>query len=213
MQRANHSALTEFILIGFSTFPHLQLMFFMLFMLMYFFTLLGNLIIMATIRSEHSLHTSMYLFLCTLSITEILYTLAIILHMLANLLSTHHSISFLASIGFTHAFLLTVMGYDRYVDFFLPLHYNVLMSPHGCACLVDWSWVGGSVMGIVVTTAIFNPTFCGPNEIHHFACHLPPWLKLVCAKDVLLVAKVLGLVCILPHWVDSSSSFSPMPSL
>jgi hypothetical protein len=28
-----------------------------------------------------------------------------------------------------------------------------------------------------------------------------------------LVAKVLGLVCILPHWVDSSSSFSPMPSL
>jgi hypothetical protein len=88
------------------------------------------------------------------------------------------------------------MGYDRYVAICQPLHYNVLMSPHGCACLVAWSWVGGSVMGIVVTTAIFNLTFCGPNEIHHFACLVPPVLKLVCGKDVLVVAKVLGLVCI-----------------
>jgi olfactory receptor len=205
MQGANHSAVTEFILIGFSTFPRLQLMFFLLFLLMYLFTLLGNLIIMATIWSELSLHTSMYLFLCALSISEILYTLAIIPRMLADLLSTHHSISFLScacqmffsfTFGFTHSFLLTVMGYDRYVAICQPLHYNVLMSPRGCACLVAWSWVGGSVMGFVVTTAIFNLTFCGPNEIHHFACHVPPVLKLVCGKDVLVVAKVLGLVCI-----------------
>jgi olfactory receptor len=160
---------------------------------------------MATIWSERSLHTSMYLFLCALSIFEILYTLAIIPRMLADLLSTHHSISFLAcacqmffsfTFGFTHSFLLTVMGYDRYVAICQPLHYNVLMSPLGCACLVAWSWVGGSVMGFVVTTAIFNLTFCGPNEIHHFACHVPPLLKLVCGKDVLVLAKVLGLVCI-----------------
>jgi olfactory receptor len=201
----NFTFMSEFILIGFSTFPHLQLMFFLLFLLMYLFTLLGNLIIMATIWSERSLHTPMYLFHCALSISEILYTLPIIPRMLADLLSTHHSISFLAcacqmffsfTFGFTHSFLLTVMGYDRYVAICQPLHYNVLMSPRGCACLVAWSWVGGSVMGFVVTTSIFNLTFCGPNEIHHFAYHMPPVLKLVCGKDVLVVAKVLGLVCI-----------------
>jgi olfactory receptor len=82
----NFTFMSEFILIGFSTFPHLQLMFFLLFLLMYLFILLGNLIIMATIWSEHSLHTSMYLFLCALSISEILYTLAIIPCMLADLL-------------------------------------------------------------------------------------------------------------------------------
>jgi olfactory receptor len=180
-------------------------MFFLLFLLMYLFTLLGNLLIMATIWSELSLHTPMYLFLCTLSISEILYTLAIIPRMLADLLSTHHSISFLAcacqmffsfTFGFTHSFLLTVMGYDRYVAICLPLHYNVLMSPHGCACLVAWSWVGGSVMEIVVTTVIFNLTFCGPNDIHHFFCHMPSLLKLACGEDVPVVGKVLGLVCI-----------------
>ncbi|XP_043769819.1 olfactory receptor 10H1-like [Cervus elaphus] len=205
MQGANFSAVTEFILIGFSTFPHLQLMFFLLFLLMYLFTLLGNLLIMATVWKEHSLHTPMYLFLCALSISEVLYTFAIIPRMLADLLSTHHSIPFKACasqmffsfmFGFTHSFLLTVMGYDRYVAICHPLRYNVLMSPGGCACLVAWSWAGGSVMGLVVTSAIFQLIFCGPNEVHHFACHVPPLLKLACGAEVQVVAKSVGLVCI-----------------
>ena len=93
MQGANFSSAAEFILIGFSTFPHLQLMFFLLFLMMYLFTLLGNLLIMATVWREHSLHTPMYLFLCALSISEILYTFAVIPRMLADLLSTDHSIA------------------------------------------------------------------------------------------------------------------------
>ncbi|CAO2604791.1 Olfactory receptor 10H1 [Lemmus lemmus] len=214
MKGVNHSGVSEFILVGFSTFPHLQLMFFLLFLLMYLFTLLGNLLIMATIWSEHSLHTPMYLFLCALSISEIFYTFAIIPRMLADLLSTLHSIAFLAcasqmffsfTFGFTHSFLLTVMGYDRYVAICHPLRYNAichplryneLMSPGGCACLVAWSWVGGSLMGTLVTTAIFSLTFCGPNEIHHFACHVPPLLKLACGENVLVVARGVGMVCI-----------------
>ena len=206
MKKGNFSAGTEFILVGFSTFPHLQVMFFLLFLLMYLFTLLGNLLIMATVWSERSLHTPMYLFLCTLSTSEILYTLAITPRLLADLLSTRHTITwatcasqmfFSFTFGFTHSFLLTVMGYDRYVAICHPLRYNVLMSPRGCACLVAWSWVGGSVTGLVVTTAVFHLTFCGPNEIHHFACHVPPLLKLACGTDVPVVAKGVGLVCIM----------------
>ncbi|XP_004384496.1 olfactory receptor 10H1-like [Trichechus manatus latirostris] len=205
MLGVNHSAVPEFVLIGFSTFPQLQLMFFLLFLLMYLFTLLGNLLIMATIWSERSLHTPMYFFLCALSISEILYTFAIIPRTLADLLSTHHTIALVAcasqmffsfTFGFTHSFLLTIMGYDRYVAICHPLRYNVLMSPQGCACLVVWSWAGGSIMGMVVTTAIFNLTFCGPNEIHHFSCHVPPLLKLACGNDVPVVAKGVGLMCI-----------------
>ncbi|XP_036703946.1 olfactory receptor 10H1 [Balaenoptera musculus] len=205
MQGANLSAVTEFILIGFSTFPNLQLMFFLLFLLMYLFTLLGNLLIMVTIWSERSLHMPMYLFLCALSISEILYTFAIIPRMLADLLSTHHTIALMAcasqmffsfTFGFTHSFLLTVMGYDRYVAICQPLRYNVLMSPRGCACLVAWSWAGGSVIGLLVTSAIFQLTFCGPSEVGHFACHVPPLLKLACGTDVQVVAMGVGLVCI-----------------
>ena len=151
-------------------------MFFLLFLLVYLFTLLGNLLIMATVWSECSLHTPMYLFLCALSISEILYTFAIIPRMLADLLSTDLSISFVACAsqmfsftpGFTHSFLLTVMGYDRYLAICHPLRYNVLMNPRGCACLVVWSWTGGLVVGLVVTSSIFQLTFCGSNEIRYF---------------------------------------------
>ncbi|XP_061005169.1 olfactory receptor 10H1-like [Dama dama] len=204
MQGANFSAVTEFILIGFSAFPHLQLMFFLLFLLMYLFTLLGNLLIMATVWKDHSLHTPMYLFLCALSISEILYTFTIIPRMLADLLSTLCSIPFKACAsqmffsftpGFTHSFLLTVMGYDRYVAICHPLRYNVLMSPRGCARLVAWSWAGGSVMGLVVTTAVFQLTICGSNVICYFFCHVPPLMKLACG-NVSTVAKGVGLVCI-----------------
>ncbi|XP_059775762.1 olfactory receptor 10H1-like [Balaenoptera ricei] len=205
MQGANLSAVTEFIPVGFSTFPHLQLMFVLLFLPMYLFTLLGNLLLMATIWSEPRLHTPMYLFLCALSISEVLYTFAIIPRMLADLLSTHHTIAlracasqmfFSLTFGFTHSFLLTVMGYDRYVAICHPLRYNVLMSPRGCACLVAWSWAGGSVMRLVVTSAIFYLTFCGPNVIHHFFCHMPPLATLACGDNVSTVAMGVGLVCV-----------------
>ncbi|XP_075393830.1 olfactory receptor 10H1-like [Tenrec ecaudatus] len=206
MSGQNHSTVSEFILIGFSHFPQQLLpVLFLLFLLMYLFTLLGNLLIMATIWSERSLHTPMYLFLCALSISEILYTFAIIPRMLVDLLSTHSVIALAAcagqmffsfTFGFTHSFLLTVMGYDRYVAICHPLRYNVLMSPQGCAHLVTWSWIGGAIMGMVVTTAIFNLTFCGPNEVQHFFCHVPPLVKLACGDNVFIVAKGVGLVCI-----------------
>ncbi|XP_076975747.1 olfactory receptor 10H1-like [Tamandua tetradactyla] len=206
MQGANRSALPEFTLVGFSTFPwQLLPAFFLLFLLMYLVTLLGNLLIMVTIWSERSLHTPMYLFLCALSTSEVLYTFTIIPRMLADLLFSRHSITFLAcasqmffsfTFGFTHSFLLTVMGYDRYVAICHPLHYHVLMSPRGCACLVAWSWVGGSVMGLVVTTSVFHLTFCKSHEVHHFFCHVPPLLKLACGDDFPVVSLGVGLVCI-----------------
>ncbi|XP_027951112.1 olfactory receptor 10H1-like [Eumetopias jubatus] len=203
----NHSSVSEFILVGFSTFPpHLLPVFFLLFLLMYVFMLLGNLLIMATVWSDRGLHTPMYLFLCALSISEILYTLAITPRLLADLLSTSRTIAFAAcasqmffsfTFGFTHSFLLTIMGYDRYVAICHPLRYNVLMSPRGYACLVALSWAGASVMGLVVTTAIFHLNFCGPREVHHFFCHMSPLVKLACGTHIPVVALGVGLVCII----------------
>ncbi|XP_025720609.2 olfactory receptor 10H3-like [Callorhinus ursinus] len=201
----NYSMVYEFIIVGFSNFPqHLLPAFFLLFLLMYLFTLLGNLLIMATVRSQRRLHTPMYLFLCALSISEILYTLAIAPRLLTDLLSTCHTITFMAcasqmfffTFGFTHSFLLTVMGYDLYVAICHPLWYNVLMSPRTCARLVFWSWAGGSIMGMMVALIVFHLTFCGPNEIHHFGCHSLSLLKLACGKETSSVTLSVVLVCV-----------------
>uniref|UniRef100_A0A0A0MTY2 Olfactory receptor family 10 subfamily H member 4 n=1 Tax=Papio anubis TaxID=9555 RepID=A0A0A0MTY2_PAPAN len=188
------------------TFPQQLLpVLFLLYLLMFLFTLLGNLLIMATIWIEHRLHTPMYLFLCALSVSEILFTVAITPRMLADLLSTHRSITFVSCasqmffsfmFGFTHSFLLMVMGYDRYVAICHPLHYNVLMSPHDCARLVAWTWAGGSVMGMMVTMIVFHLSFCGSNVIHHFACHVLSLLKLACGNKTSSVMMGVMLVCV-----------------
>ncbi|ELV13680.1 Olfactory receptor 10H4 [Tupaia chinensis] len=172
---------------------------------MYLFTLLGNLLIMATVWTEHRLHTPMYLFLCALSISEILFTVAITPHMLVDLLSTNHSITFVAcanqmffsfTFGFTHSFLLMIMGYDRYVAICHPLRYNVLMSPRGCGRLVAWTWACGSFMGMMVTVIVFHLTFCGSNVIHHFFCHVLSLLKLACGDKIFSVTLGVILVCV-----------------
>ncbi|XP_044111304.1 olfactory receptor 10H4-like [Neovison vison] len=196
----------EFILLGFSTFPpHLLPAFFLLYLLMYLFTLMGNLIIMATVWNEHSLHTPMYLFLCALSTSEILLTVTLTPRMLVDMLSTRHTISFVAcasqmffsfTFGFTHSLLLTVMGYDRYVAISHPLWYNVLMNTHTCARLVSWSWAGGSVIGLMVTLIVFRLTFCGSNVIHHFGCHVLSLLKLACGEETSSVTLGVILVCV-----------------
>ncbi|XP_055468058.1 olfactory receptor 10H2-like [Psammomys obesus] len=207
MLESNYTSVSEFIFIGFSSFPQqLMSVFFTVFLLMYLSTLMSNMLIVATIWSERNLHTPMYLFLCALSISETLYTLAFIPRMLADLLSTHRSIAFLACaiqmflffmFGFTHSLLLTIMGYDRYVAICHPLRYNVLMSPRDCACLVAAAWAGGSAGGLIVTTPIFRLPFCGPNQIQHFFCHLPPVLKLACGSSVPAVTLGVGLVCMI----------------
>ncbi|XP_011761228.2 olfactory receptor 10H3-like [Macaca nemestrina] len=206
MPGQNYSTMSEFILFGFSAFPQQLLpVLFLLYLLMFLFTLLGNLLIMATIWIEHRLHTPMYLFLCALSISEILFTVAITPRMLADLLSTHRSITFVSCVsqmffsfmfGFTHSFLLMVMGYDRYVAICHPLRYNVLMSPHDCARLVAWTWAGGSVMGMMVTMIVFHLTFCGSNVIHHFVCHVLSLLKLACGNKTSSVIMGVMLVCV-----------------
>uniref|UniRef100_A0A1D5Q4A5 G-protein coupled receptors family 1 profile domain-containing protein n=2 Tax=Macaca mulatta TaxID=9544 RepID=A0A1D5Q4A5_MACMU len=206
MPGQNYSTMSECILFGFPAFPQQLLpVLFLLYLLMFLFTLLGNLLIMATIWIEHRLHTPMYLFLCALSISESLFTVAITPRMLADLLSTRRSITFVSRagqmffsfmFGFTHSFLLMAMGYDRYVAICHPLRYNVLMSPRDCARLVAWTWAGGSVMGMMVTMIVFHLTFCGSNVIHHFFCHVLSLLKLACGNKTSSVIMGVMLVCV-----------------
>ncbi|XP_038596309.1 olfactory receptor 10H1-like [Tachyglossus aculeatus] len=230
MPGENCTLVSEFILVGFSTLPsRLQPVLFILILLMYFSTLLATLLILITVQNERKLHMPMYHYLCTLSLSEIFYTFAIIPKMLSDLLSTQRTISFLGCVnqmffsftfGFTHSFLLTTMGYDRYVAICHPLRYKVLMSPQGCIQLVATSWFSGLVMGLVVTGAIFHLSFCGPNEIHHFFCHVPPIVKLAWGHvsvtalgvEMLCITALLGCFLILLSYTFIVATIVKIPS-
>lgn len=62
MVLANGSIVTEFILLGLTDDPRLQMPLFLLFLLMYMITVLGNLTLIILIMLNAHLHTPMYFF-------------------------------------------------------------------------------------------------------------------------------------------------------
>lgn len=60
MALENHSTITEFILLGLSADPHVQALSFVIFLVIYLLTVLGNLTMMLVVRTDSHLHTPMY---------------------------------------------------------------------------------------------------------------------------------------------------------
>uniref|UniRef100_A0A8C5K015 Olfactory receptor n=1 Tax=Jaculus jaculus TaxID=51337 RepID=A0A8C5K015_JACJA len=187
----NASAVTEFQLLGFRSLLAWQSLLFAIFLLFYLLTVTGNVVIIAVVSKDPRLHSPMYTFLQHLSFLEICYTSTTVPPLLANLLSWGHTLPFSACmtqlyffvfLGATECFLLAAMAYDRYLAICSPLRYSLLMSSHRCAVLVTVSWVTGVGTGFLPSLMISRLDFCGPNQINHFFCDLPPLMQLSCSS-------------------------------
>ncbi|XP_027695899.1 olfactory receptor 10X1-like [Vombatus ursinus] len=206
--RENQTLLEEFVFVGFSVYPDWQVFLFVFFFFLYVLTLTGNLAIMAVTLLDQALHTSMYFFLSALSFSETCYTLAVVPKMLVDLLTKNRTISvlgcglqmfFFHSLGGTNCIILTVMGYDRFLAICNPLRYPVLMSSTICGYLVALAWTGGFFVSLMQTTLIFSDSFCGPNLIKHFLCHMRAVVQLSCQNGAVIevivtIISVLGLL-------------------
>ncbi|XP_067406678.1 olfactory receptor 5J3-like [Emydura macquarii macquarii] len=186
----NHTMVTQFILLGLTDRPELQLPLFMVFLVIYVLTLVGNLGMILLIRFDPQLHTPMYFFLSNLSSVDLCYSSVFAPRMLVNFLTESKSISFSACIAqsflfavfvTTEGLLLAVMAYDRYTAICNPLLYTVVMTKRVCICLVASSYVGGLLNSLTHTCGLLRLSFCGPNVINHYFCDLPPLMQLACS--------------------------------
>ncbi|XP_044530532.1 olfactory receptor 10J5-like [Gracilinanus agilis] len=188
MQKKNHTVVNMFTFQGFSSFHEHQITLFAVFLILYIITLASNVIIVAVICIDRYLHTPMYFFLSILSTSETLYTLVIIPRMLSSLIGWNQPISlegcatqmfFFVTLAINNCFLLTAMGYDRYVAICNPLRYMIVMNKKACAHLVGGACVIGLTMASVQVTSIFSLPFC-EAEVAHFYCDIIPMMKLAC---------------------------------
>ncbi|XP_047374689.1 olfactory receptor 1086-like [Sciurus carolinensis] len=186
----NVTEVTVFVLKGFTDSPELQIFFFLLFLALYLFTLMGNLGLIVLVIVDSRLHNPMYYFLGVLSSIDACYSSAITPKMLVDFLSREKAISFGAcaaqmflavTCGTTECFLLAAMAYDRYVAIYNPLLYSVSMSPRVYVLLMVASCVGGILHAITHTTATFSLSFCGSNVIKHIFCDIPLLLAISCS--------------------------------
>ena len=196
MEQKNGSSFTGFILLGFSDRPQLELVLFVVLLIFYVFTLLGNTTIIALSYLDPRLHTPMYFFLSNLSFLDMCYTTSIVPQFLFNLSGADKSISFggcvvqmyiSLALGCTECILLGVMAFDRYAAVCRPLHYTVIMHPRLCALMASASWVTGFVNSLLQTVLIFLLPRCGRNKLAHFFCEIPPFLKLACVDTTMNV--------------------------
>ncbi|NXN38797.1 O1013 protein, partial [Rhinoptilus africanus] len=189
MEERNHSSVTSFILLGFTTDPKLQLLLFVVFALAYVTTLAGNITLMAVIRRSSPLHTPMYFFIGNLSFLDLCYSSIYTPKILLNSVSEDKSISFAGcaaqffvsgGLAYTECYMLAVMAYDRHVAVSSPLLYAAAMSKKLCAGLVAASYRTAFANSTIVTSRTFALRFCDANVIDDFFCDLPPLVKLSC---------------------------------
>ncbi|XP_006039360.1 olfactory receptor 12D2-like [Alligator sinensis] len=191
---ANYTEVNEFILLGLTNLWGLQGFLFVLFLILYMISLLGNGTIVAIVVNEPQLQTPMYFFLGNLSCLDIFYSTVTVPKMLAGFLSGNQAISFagcLAQLHFFHflgsseAMLLAVMAYDRYVAICNPLRYTVVMNQWFCLLLVVITWATGFLHALIHLVMTSQLHFCGPNNVHHFFCDIKPLLRLACSSTSL----------------------------
>ncbi|XP_072613464.1 olfactory receptor 5L1-like isoform X2 [Vulpes vulpes] len=192
----------EFILLGLADAPRLRVFLFLLFLLIYGVTVLGNLGMIAVIQVSSQLHTPMYFFLSHLSFVDFCYSTIIVPKMLPNILKRDKAISFLGCMVqfylfctcvVTEVFLLAVMAYDRFVAICNPLLYMVTMSRNLCMELVSCCYLCGAACSLIhLCLALQIPSYRS-NVINHFFCDLPPLLSLACS-DVTMNELLLYIV-------------------
>ncbi|XP_074428181.1 LOW QUALITY PROTEIN: olfactory receptor 6E1-like [Larus michahellis] len=212
----NATAVTEFILEGFSGLDQrLQLFLFLVLLLIYLTTVMGNATIIFPVCVGHRGQTPRYFFISNLSFLEIWFTSSTSTKLPVILGSGRRTISlsscfaqscFCFALGTTEIVLLVVMTFDRYVAICQPLRYAAIMKPQLCIHLVVAAWVMGTTLLSYSLVLLYKLTFWGSKKIHHFFFESFPLFKLSCSdtsqlwkmNSIFSSFVMLGSLCLTP---------------
>ncbi|XP_020008004.1 olfactory receptor 5AC1-like [Castor canadensis] len=189
MMEANKTLVTQFVLKGITDRLELQVPLFLVFLLIYVTTMVGNIGLIFLIWRDTHLHSPMYFFLSSLAFADACTSSSVTPKMLMNFLTKNNMISvfecftqfyFFCYSATTECLLLVVMAYDRYVAICNPLLYLVVMSNRLCTWLISVSYVIGFLHPIIHVGLLFRLSFCRSNIIDHFYCEILPLYKISC---------------------------------
>ncbi|PNI44778.1 LOW QUALITY PROTEIN: OR4C11 isoform 2 [Pan troglodytes] len=205
MQQNN--SVTEFALLGLTQDPLRQKIVFVIFLIFYMGTVVGNVLIIVTIKSSRTLGSPMYFFLFYLSFADSCFSASTAPRLIVDALSEKKIISYnecmtqvfaLHLFGCMEIFVLILMAVDHYVAICKPLRYPTIMSQQVCIILIVLAWIGSFIHSTAQIILALRLPFCGPYLIDHYCCDLQPLLKLACMDTYminLLLVSNSGAIC------------------
>lgn len=185
--------------------------------LLFVLTLLGNSIIIATIKLEPSLHQPMYFFLCMLATNDMCLASSAALKMLAIFWFDAHWINFdacLTQMYFIHTLcimesaILVAMAFDRFVAICVPLHYASILTTSMVTKLGLVGLIRGMLMVLPCPVLIKRLPYYTQYVIPHAYCEHMAVVKL--ASGNTLINRAYGIsaafaVTILDIWLIATS--------
>ncbi|XP_071969647.1 olfactory receptor 6C3-like [Engystomops pustulosus] len=198
----NQTRLREFILLGFGNLHSFSILLFIILLIIFLFTVIGNLLIIILVSTNVRLQTPMYYFLCHLSFCDLVLSTNIVPNMLSAILLGGKMYFFFECITqlyfysgtiITECFLLSVMSYDRYLAICYPLRYSSIMDMKHQIYLSLGPWLVGFTANFLGVLPIANFDFCHDNIIDHYYCDFFPLQKLSCSDTSVLELEAIFL--------------------
>uniref|UniRef100_H2ZT75 G-protein coupled receptors family 1 profile domain-containing protein n=1 Tax=Latimeria chalumnae TaxID=7897 RepID=H2ZT75_LATCH len=201
-----------FILSGFGKMDRAMFFYFACTLVLFLANTFVNIVLIAVIILEESLHEPIYICLCNLSFNELFGSCSLLPHLMANLLSETKSISYsgcfiqvfcLHTYGTIELLILSVMAYDRYVAICNPLRYSMIMTKVKVSKLLIFAWLSSiSTILIVIVLSVRLP-LCG-STIEKLHCDNVSVMKLSCVEstinniyELIMIAIVIGVPLII----------------
>ncbi|XP_060019463.1 LOW QUALITY PROTEIN: olfactory receptor 2B11-like [Lagenorhynchus albirostris] len=202
MKHMNESFPEDFILIGFTKYPWLDLPLFFALLISYMFTLLGNIAIILVSQIDSQLQSPMYFFLTSLSFLDLCFTSTTLPQKLFNLGGgANKNITYTGCmtqayvfhwLGCTECVLLGTMALHHYVAVCKPLRYSVIMNHKLCWQLSSTAWLIGLANSLLQSTLTVQLPLCGNQELDHFFCELPSLIKMACVDTTVSELTVMA---------------------
>ena len=183
--------LNTFLLLGIPGLEDAHLWISIPFCLVYLLSLMGNVALLLIIKTDRKLHEPMYLFLCMLSVADLMLTSSTLPKILSLFWFNDREIYFeacLTQMYFIHSLstmesgFILAMAFDRFVAICHPLRHSTILTPTvivGLGLLIVFR---GAVLLSPHPFLLRWLSYCKTNVISHTYCEFMALIKLVCSE-------------------------------